>query len=199
MKYSEFNIWTGSILFAAFAHGLLFMQWNTYWGENQSNIESHSLTTRLNFKISEPYMPEPKPEPRQQKPNTIAAKAQVVEARTNETAAESEPQLQRVLPPANAALIAQQREHYLKQLMAHIEKFKYYPRAARRRNIEGEVTVSFKMSQDGRIAELIISSDYGVLKQAAADAIESALPLPLPSSELLFSKAVKFNMRYMLN
>ncbi|MDH5484473.1 MAG: energy transducer TonB [Gammaproteobacteria bacterium] len=208
MNSSDFNIWTGSILFAAFVHGLLFMQWGAQWGVNQSRLDTHSLSTRLNFRMTEPYMPEKKPvlkkkpvvkNPEIKKPRKIIpeerAKAVAVEP-VVET--EIEPQPQMLVPPSNAAWLAQQREQYLQHLMSHIEQFKFYPGAARRRGIEGEVTVSFRLGQDGDIGELAISSDYGILKKAATEAIKSALPLPLPPDGVSFSRQFTFRMLYAL-
>lgn len=209
MNTSDFNIWTGSILFAAFVHGLLFMQWGAQWGLDQSNLKTHSLTTRLNFKITEPYMPEQKPvvqkkrvekKPEKKKPKKIIpeAKAKVVKAEPSVAEPEIVPQPQMMVPPSNAAFLAQQREQYLQQLMSHIEKFKFYPGAARRRSIQGEVTVRFTLGKNGGVKELAISSDYGILKQAATEAIKSALPLPLPPEDLALSRQFTFRMLYAL-
>lgn len=143
-------------------------------------------------------MPEQKPVVQKKKLNKRTTEEKAAEVKAIEMPTEVEHQPQRERPPSNSTLLAQQREHYLGQLMAHIEKFKFYPRAARRRGIQGDATVSFKLGQMGEVTELIISSDYGILKQAATEAIKSALPLPLPPQGASFSRQFKFNMRYTL-
>ena len=211
MQTSDLNTWAGSILFAAFVHGLLFMQWGAQLGLGEPEHETYSQTTRLDFSIKEPYMPEVKPvqeikpvvkKVEKKKPKKIIPQevARVVEPEpVVEEVADIQPQAAMLPPPSNAALLAQQREQYMQQLMSHIEKYKYYPGAARRRGIEGEVNIRFRLCHDGDVEDLEIDSDYSILKQAANEAVRSALPLPQPPEDLGFSRQFVFNMVYRLN
>ncbi len=82
--------------------------------------------------------------------------------------------------------------------MAHIEKYKHYPRAARRRRIEGDVRVTFKLQQNGRVGNLIVDGTQEVLNSATQRAVEEALPLPEPPPSLSLPWPVAFTMRFRL-
>jgi protein TonB len=101
--------------------------------------------------------------------------------------------------PTDAAVATQsleeEKRRYLAQLLARIEQQKHYPRAARRRGIQGEVAVSFRLLSNGMIADLQIGTGPRVLRRAAARAVESALPLPPPPAPL---GKVAYAMRFSL-
>ncbi len=69
---------------------------------------------------------------------------------------------------------------YLAGVRARIEAAKRYPRWARRRGIQGEVDLRFRLGPDGRLlgAEVKRSSGAKVLDQAAVEAVRRAAPFP---------------------
>lgn len=69
---------------------------------------------------------------------------------------------------------------YLAGVRARIEGAKRYPRWARRRGIEGEVAVRFRIGPGGELlgAEVTRSSGMDVLDRAAVEAVEAAAPFP---------------------
>ena len=71
---------------------------------------------------------------------------------------------------------------YLQQL---IEEKRRYPRAARRRNIEGSVEFSVHVNRAGALAELTLRSSSGshVLDKAAEDLLEKVFPVDYPLQE----------------
>lgn len=79
--------------------------------------------------------------------------------------------------------LAQQynRDHfrYIQQLIASKAK---YPRAARARNQEGTLVVSFIVMPDGKINHLRVvkSSGYELLDQNALESVQKAAPFPKP-------------------
>ena len=96
---------------------------------------------------------------------------------------------------ANAAA---QTEQYLSRLLRHIESFKFYPRAAQRRGIQGAVQVSFLLLAHGDIAQLNVSGAHRLLQQAARTAVQQAVPmLPAPKQMQLPFK-VSFVMQFQL-
>lgn len=97
------------------------------------------------------------------------------------------------------ALIEQAKQEYLRRLMAHIDKYKHYPRAARRRFLEGDVRVSFALQAGGQVADLNVEGEQGILSGAAQSAVEQAQPLPLPPATLVLPWPVTFTMRFSLN
>ena len=97
------------------------------------------------------------------------------------------------------ALIEKARQEYLRRLMAHIEKHKHYPRAARRRRIEGDAGVTFVLQAGGAVGNLSVEGAQDALNEAARRAVEDALPLPEPPSALGLPWPVAFTMRFTLN
>lgn len=75
---------------------------------------------------------------------------------------------------------------YYTQLAAVLAQNKRYPRASRRRNEEGVVTVSFVAHADGQITntDIIKSSGYRRLDNAVLDMLKRATPLPKFSSDM---------------
>ncbi|MEE4453020.1 energy transducer TonB [Novosphingobium resinovorum] len=66
------------------------------------------------------------------------------------------------------------------RLLAHLEKYRRYPPAARARRDEGTVFVRFRMDRAGKVlaADLVRSSGAALLDRAALDTIRRAQPLP---------------------
>jgi periplasmic protein TonB len=95
-------------------------------------------------------------------------------------------------------LMQQEHQKYLHQLMSHIESFKYYPRSARRRSLEGEVNVSFTILGDGTYKQLSLDGRHSVLVKATRLALESAIPLPVPPRDAALSRQIEFTMSYSL-
>lgn len=221
MYVNDLKIWSFSILLAVTAHAMLFMQVGNQNGLKLPDINARVQTTRLSFKetlaevpmkeISEPVKPpqevikkitEVKPDIRKAKDKPvkekkIVEKTEVVKVPppVNESARSVENTVDTV-SSTEEVWLKQQRQDYFNLLIAHIEKHKFYPGSARRRGIQGKVSVCFTLVSDGGVADVKITSDYRILKQAAAEAIKSALPMPLPAEGVLISKPIRFNMLY---
>jgi len=82
--------------------------------------------------------------------------------------------------------------------MAHIEQYKFYPRAARRRGMQGVVEVSFRLRADGLAEQIQVSGSHPLLRRAAEAAVEKALPLPLPPEEIDLPMPLRFGMEFSL-
>jgi protein TonB len=161
--------------------------------------------------VTEAPQPPPKPEP--PKPEKRAEKARQPEQEVKPSSPEQAP------PPAattsetekapsaaevvqgsveDPALIEQARQEYLRRLMAHIEAHKHYPRAARRRGIQGDVKVSFTLKAAGRAEGLTAVGGHRLLNSAASDAVRDAQPLPPPPDLIKLPWPVNFTMRFTL-
>ena len=70
--------------------------------------------------------------------------------------------------------------NYKGRLIAHLARKKYYPPAARQKNIRGKVLVRFSVVSSGRVTavRIIKSSGHKILDQAALQTIKRASPLP---------------------
>jgi protein TonB len=76
------------------------------------------------------------------------------------------------------------RDSFLARLLAQLNRFKQYPRAARQAHIEGVVMLHFVMDADGKVQSFEIAKSSGrpVLDNEALALIARAQPLPaLPS------------------
>lgn len=81
-------------------------------------------------------------------------------------------------PQQNAS--SEARDSYLGRLLAQLNRFKQYPRAARQARIQGVVMLHFVMNADGRVESFEIAKSSGrpVLDQEALSLIQRAQPLP---------------------
>lgn len=91
-------------------------------------------------------------------------------------------------------------ERYEAALLAHLERNKRYPRAARVRGDEGVVTVLFTLDRNGRVSEarVLRSSGSTALDGAALDTVRRASPMPAPPAgirRLSFTVPMRFDLR----
>ena len=75
---------------------------------------------------------------------------------------------------------AETRDSYLGRVLAQLNRFKQYPRAARQARIQGVVMLHFVMDADGKVVscEIAKSSGRPVLDAEALALIQRAQPLP---------------------
>jgi periplasmic protein TonB len=88
-----------------------------------------------------------------------------------------------MVPPAEAAPqkgAGETRDSFLGKLLAQLNRFKQYPRAARQAHIEGVVMLHFVMDAQGRVLSFEIAKSSGrpVLDNEALALIQRAQPLP---------------------
>jgi protein TonB len=131
--------------------------------------------------------PRPKPVPKPEIPPPVE-KPKVVE----KVAAVQPP------PPPVRTSSKQIREAYLAKLLEKIEKNKFYPTIARRRALQGEIRVSFKLGCDGSVNGLKLSGKHNLLRKAANKAVEASLPLPNIPPEIDCPLPVNYAMAYTL-
>lgn len=140
--------------------------------------------------------PKPKPEikPKREIPATAEAEETPEPVETNAPAS-----VPASPPPAAAGRQAMEiRDTYLARLLAKIEKNKFYPGIARRRNLQGTIRVSFRLSCDGRVDRLDVQGGHSLLRKAAGKAVEASLPLPKIPTEIDCPLQVVYAMAYSL-
>lgn len=194
------------------AHTALFIRINFYPETTSQADNGHSLIVSLNRVTPDaPTVPEQKIKDEKQikppKPENIIEKKiqpekviKTVEKKSQVASIDPEKKIEPVnkeqqypkelVQPivqtnSSATAIKQARENYIQQLATHINKHKFYPRTARRRNIEGQVNVSFDLLTNGNIINLHVHSGPAILQKAAMKAIHSALPMPRRPDDLL--------------
>ena len=223
VSFGSNSIRYGAVALSLLLHGLLFLNFGGAPAGIQQPVES---VTRLSFLAPAPepavvpevmpeVLPEKKPEKKQLKPvpkpvKKVAKKkvAKPVEKVVQEQVSKPEPVVAAAAAPSLAAasapqidegLIKRETERYLTEVMAHIEQHKWYPKAARRRGIEGEVHISFKLLPDGSTHQLVVEDGPTMLVSAARKAVEKAMPMPLPPATIDCPLECEFRMRFNLN
>jgi len=104
--------------------------------------------------------------------------------------------------PAPQPAAGETRDSFLGRLLAQLNRFKQYPRAARQAHIEGVVMLHFVMDAQGKVlsAEIAKSSGRPVLDAEALALIQRAQPLPAlpadyPTRTLDAVVPVEFSLR----
>ncbi len=139
--------------------------------------------------------PKPKPRPKPEslpKPSTNLQSQQPVSMQPRQALSSS------IAKKPDPELLSQTRQTYQALLLRHIEVHKIYPKAARRRKIEGKIQISFTLFADGSIKHLQINGKRSMLKKASRQAIDGALPMPRPPGELTLPIKIQFTMNYFL-
>ena len=205
----DYMVWVVGIGLSLILHASLLIQSGAQFGVDKVSEAKVPLITRLNFHQQPSVSAEPVQKPVVIKPikkqsDSIAKpdiKQEVKEPeveKVEQKLIQSKPLSQGQLSEKKAAMLTKKREVYMQQLLAHIENQKYYPRSARSRGIEGNVLVSFELLADGSIKSLQVSGGRSILQNATKQAIQNAIPLPLPPLELTVPRKIEFSIQYLL-
>lgn len=214
--------WSVAIVLSLLVHSMMLMGSGAQMGVETATVSQVPLITRLSFNkpvdrtvLDEPspvkkQEPRPvkkiEPRPAKKKPvNKPTKKKQVIKQAepvektepVRQIAALAQVQGQQV-SHSSEGLLQRERQQYLHKLLSHIESFKFYPRAARRRSLEGNVKISFILSDDGYCEQLTLDGRHTALVKAAQGALESAMPLPVPPEDIALSRQIEFTMVYSL-
>jgi periplasmic protein TonB len=221
MTQAESASWGVAIVLSLFLHGMMFVQGGAQPGKESAPLLETPHVTRLSFSqfTEQPVLDEPRPiekpplkpvvEKPKPKPKIKPRPARVVKKipqpepvedikPVRQVAALPQDHGQQVTRPSDGLLLAR-RQKYLHELLSHIESFKFYPRAARRRSIEGDVSISFILRNDGSYEQLVLDGRDTVLVKAARQALESAAPLPTPPTDIMLSDRIEFTIAYSLD
>jgi len=217
--YSDHFNWGIAILLSSLLCGVLFVQKGAHMGTEVSINMPTPIITRLTFNQTalnqevpvkiKPVKQQPRPKHKPEFIKKLRTKAPAIKKiEPVEKIEKNEPVKQAAATPqshgqsvsvSSEKILQQKREQYLQKLLRHIESFKFYPRAARQRAIEGNLRVSFMLQDNGRYEQLVINGERSVLVNATRMALNEALPLPLPDSNLEFTRQIEFSMSYSLN
>ena len=148
-----------------------------------------------------------KPLPRLVAPSVITAPLPEITVRTaTPPPIATQPPVANPVPPVSVAAPSkasgETRDSYLGRVLAQLNRFKQYPRAARQARIEGVVMLHFVMDADGKVQSFEIAKSSGrpVLDAEALALIQRAQPLPalpadFPTRTLDAVVPVEFSLR----
>jgi protein TonB len=87
---------------------------------------------------------------------------------------------------AEASADYESSNSYLEMVKLRIERHKSYPETARNKHMEGEVTITFIITPEGKVGsvEVVKSSGHRVLDLAALRAVQDAAPFPKPPGRI---------------
>ena len=205
MMSSDSLNWSLAILLSLLLYSALFLKNGATVGIESSIITHSPLVTRLTF--NQATVPDAPPVKKTLKSRPVIAKKNksvpIEKVERNEVeqkpAASASPQPQgEEVNTSSQGLLKLKREQYYQELLSHIESFKFYPRAARKRFIEGGVKIVFTLNDDGRYRQLELFGERDVLVNATRIALEEAVPLPVPADDINLSRRIEFTMVYSL-
>jgi len=189
-------------------HGIWFVQAGGESGVKQSlTTPPQTTVTRLTFTApqQEAVRSEAQPEP----PRKIEERAKPVKQEVVRNEPQPEPPQQEQLastpevaaeaPMLDEGLIEHERQRYLAEIMAHIERHKRYPKTARRRGIIGELNVFFLLMPDGSVNGLVVRDGPEVLIGAVRESVHAAMPMPAPPASIDCPLKCRFRMKFSLN
>ena len=209
IRSDAFN-WGVAILLSMLAHSMLLMSSGAQMGAKNAVVLQAPLITRLSFNkpLDKTVLDDPRPIKKQQsKPVTVKPlkKKQVIQ---QEQLLEKVEPVSQVVPleqvqgrqvsHSTDGLMRRERQQYLHKLLSHIEAFKFYPRSARMRSLEGNVGISFVLHSNGSYEQLMVDGKHAVLVKATRQAMESAMPLPAPPKDISVPEQIEFDMVYSL-
>jgi protein TonB len=161
-------------------------------------------------RVDEPVITLPKAEPEQQeeveetKPQEVQpAPATIASVAAAPPPIEAAPSPVPVAPVQGTSRVPSSDQlTWQKSLVLHLNRHKQYPVEARRRQIQGTVTINFSIDREGVVLtpRIVEGSGSGLLDDAAVDLLRRASPLPKPPNgispdALTMSVPVKFGIR----
>jgi len=200
----------GALALSLVLHGIWFVQAGGESGVQQPLATPPQTTvTRMNFTAPQREVVKQEVQPVQEKVVAKKEKAKPVKKVVPKVEPQPEaPQEEQLLsmpttaataPMLDEGLIEQERQRYLAEVMAHIERFKRYPKTARRRGVTGELHVRFMLMPDGSVKGLIVRNGPEVLIAAARESVEKAVPMPTPPKKVHCPMECEFRIRFNLN
>ncbi len=95
--------------------------------------------------------------------------------------------------------INQIKNSFLTKLRKTINSNKFYPKAAQRRGIEGNVKVTFRILNNGCVEAIQIVSGKSVFSKAVTEAIQKSFPLKVPKELSDFPMVVNLQLNFSLS
>ncbi len=102
-------------------------------------------------------------------------------------------------PPPPAADLTSEKKAFFASLRTTIQNHLRYPSAARRRGMQGEVSVRFTLQEDGRIEGIAIDQGAEVFHNAARSAVAAASGIAIPKTlQNAFPQTINLTLEFRL-
>jgi len=90
-----------------------------------------------------------------------------------------------------------QKNEFLANIRAKINKHKSYPRIAKKRGMQGTIKVEFTILSNGNVGNISVSGPK-VFHSSARNAVKSAFPVNVKSAPISLPKSINITLRYQL-
>lgn len=90
-----------------------------------------------------------------------------------------------------------QKNQFLANIRAKINKHKSYPRIAQRRGMQGTIKVEFTILSNGNVGNISVSGPK-VFHRSARNAVKSAFPVNVKSAPITLPKSINITLRYQI-
>lgn len=164
----------------------------------------------VNPEVTKEPIPEPKPEikeditpePVTQKviPQPVVKKLQKkpeVKKKTKKKIVKKKKQVKQKASSRNVEISPAQKNQFLANIRAKINKHKSYPRIAKKRGMQGTVKVKFTILRNGDVGNISVSGPK-VFHKSARNAVKSAFPINTKNAPISLPKSVNITLRYQL-
>ncbi len=91
-----------------------------------------------------------------------------------------------------------ERNVFIERVLTAIESNKFYPRLARKRNMQEIIDVSFDLLESGDVKNMLITGRYKTLRHAARMAVLNARPFVTFPASVNFPFNIKYSMAFKL-
>lgn len=205
MEYNDKNIKSISFLFSVLLHAVFFIGFTSVSDNHTSQAQARVYDKRISLNLLTPVKPdiqqEIKPKPvkkkkqkKKESKNKLSEKVKKQSVAPEAVARNVEDDIRRDKGELNSQI----RQSYLDYVLNHIEGHKFYPHAARLRSIEGNIQVSFILQDDGSIRELSATGQSILLRRAAKNSVNRALPLPVCPKDVECPIQVNYAMQFQI-
>ena len=90
-----------------------------------------------------------------------------------------------------------QKNKFLADIRAKINKHKSYPRIAKKRRMQGTVDVKFTILSNGKVGNISVNGPK-VFHQSARNAVKSAFPIDVKNAPITLPKSINIKLRYQI-
>jgi len=202
LRDKQINFYT--FLLSLLIHAALFVQFSDV-AMSKSQAQAPVYDTRVSLNLLKPVKPQIQKEIKQKPLKKIKTEKNKIKKKLIKKV-----KMQSAVQQAVARKVAKEvkrdkkelnrqlRQSYLGYVLNHIEGYKYYPHAARLRNIEGSIQVSFVLQKNGSISELSANGASILLRRAAKGSVNRALPLPVCPKDVDCPIQVSYAMQFQI-